>query len=44
MWLFYENGRIQQIFVSTVDTMLWHQSISGHSAEYAPMYFQLFMG
>ena len=34
MWLFYENGWIQQIFVSTVDTMLWHQSISGHSAEY----------
>ena len=35
-----------QYLVSTVDTddlMFKHQDISSYSAEYAPVYFQLFM-
>ena len=36
-----------EYFISTVDTdglVLEHQGISSHSAEYAPMHFQLLKG
>ena len=40
-------ARYNEYLVSTVDTdglVLQNQDISSHSAEYAPMHFQLFMG
>ena len=48
MWYFCMNlVSRNEYLIRTVDTdglVLEHQAISSHSAEYAPMYFQLFMG
>ena len=48
MWYFGKKlVQYNEHFISTVDTdglVLWHQAISSHSAEYAPMRFQQFRG
>ena len=44
---FFKRVQFKVYLVTTVDTddlVLQHQGISGHSGEYTPMRFQLFIG